>query len=157
MPERVKAFTDGSCAPTNPGPGGWGFLLQWGGDERESCDGEPDTTNNRMEMMAVIMALRALKFPCEVDVYSDSQYVIKGYNEWRPGWIRRNWRTAQDEPVKNEDLWHILIAEVERHDVTWHWVRGHSGHVENERVDVLANDGRLKSIAREQGNGRRRR
>lgn len=147
---RVQAFTDGSCAPTNPGPGGWGYLLQWGGEECEACDGEPGTTNNRMEMTAVILALRALKFPCEVDVYTDSQYVIKGMNEWMAGWVRRGWRTAEGEPVKNTDLWHELIAEVARHDdVIWHWVRGHNGHVENERVDKLANQGRLKSIARE--------
>jgi ribonuclease HI len=133
----VDAFTDGACLG-NPGPGGWGVLLRARGRERELSGGEPDTTNNRMEMMAAIMALESLTRPCVVALHTDSQYVQKGIAEWLPGWIRRGWRTAAGAPVKNQDLWERLHAAAARHTVDWRWVRGHSGHVENERVDQLA-------------------
>lgn len=133
----VHAFTDGACLG-NPGPGGWGALLRAGGRERELSGGEPATTNNRMELMAAIVALEALTRPCEVVLYTDSQYVQKGICEWMPGWVRRGWRTAGGAAVKNRDLWERLHAAAQQHRVDWQWVRGHSGHVENERVDVLA-------------------
>jgi len=135
--ERVELFTDGACSG-NPGPGGWGALLRFGGRERELSGAESATTNNRMEMMAVIMGLRALKRACAVHITSDSQYVIKGINEWLPNWRRNGFRTAAKKPVANEDLWRALDDEVKRHQVTWEWVRGHDGHAENERVDELA-------------------
>jgi ribonuclease HI len=137
---RVRIHTDGACKG-NPGPGGWGALLEIGGREKELCGGEPDTTNNRMELTAVIRALAALKRPCDVDLYTDSQYVQKGISEWLPQWKRRGWRTAGKKPVKNEDLWRELDALAQGHKVEWHWVRGHAGHVENERADALANLG----------------
>lgn len=145
----VELFTDGSCAPTNPGTGGWGALLRWGGQERELYGGDPWTTNNKMEMTAVLEGLRALKFSCAVTVTTDSQYVIKGNTEWRAGWERRKWLTADGEPVKNAELWQELFEEVDRHEVTWVWVKGHKGHPENERADKLADFGRLQSIAKE--------
>jgi ribonuclease HI len=134
----VEIYTDGACRG-NPGPGGWGALLRTSGTERELSGGELHTTNNRMEMMAVIKALGALTRGVSAKVYSDSQYVIKGINEWLPGWKARGWRTADKKPVKNQDLWELLDAEVARHELTWQWVKGHSGHIENERVDALAN------------------
>jgi ribonuclease HI len=135
--KHVEIHTDGACLG-NPGPGGWGALLRHGKTERELSGSEPDTTNNRMELMAAIRALEALKSPCEVDLHTDSQYVQKGIKEWLPGWIRRGWKTAGGDPVKNKDLWIRLQAAAAPHAVRWHWVRGHSGHAENERVDVLA-------------------
>ena len=135
--KKVEANTDGACLG-NPGPGGWGALLRYRGREREISGGEPHTTNNRMELMAAIMALEALKSPCEVTLHTDSQYVKKGIGEWLPNWIRRGWKTAGGEPVKNKDLWERLAAANTRHQVQWRWVKGHAGHVDNERVDQLA-------------------
>ncbi|MBY0432102.1 MAG: ribonuclease HI [Rhodospirillales bacterium] len=136
----VEIFTDGACSG-NPGPGGWGVILRWRGTEKELCGGEPGTTNNRMEMMAVIEGLKALKRPCAVAVYTDSQYVQKGITEWVRGWKARGWKTAEKQPVKNEDLWRRLDEAASRHKVSWHWVRGHNGHTENERADALARTG----------------
>ena len=137
---RVELFTDGACSG-NPGPGGWGAILRWRGAERELCGGEAATTNNRMELMAVIEGLRALKRPCRIAVYTDSQYVQKGISEWLKGWKARGWKTADKKPVKNEDLWRALDEAASTHNVSWHWVRGHAGHVENERADALARQG----------------
>jgi ribonuclease HI len=136
----VEAFTDGACRG-NPGPGGWGVVLRAGGHVKELFGGEPATTNNRMELKAAIEALTALKVPCKVDLYTDSVYVRSGIMEWLPVWRTRGWRTADKKPVKNQDLWEALAALAARHEVTWHWVKGHSGHVENERADELANQG----------------
>jgi ribonuclease HI len=136
----VEAFTDGACRG-NPGPGGWGVVLRAGTRVKELSGGEPATTNNRMELRAAIEALTALKQPCKVDLYTDSQYVRSGITEWLPAWRARGWRTADKKPVKNQDLWEALDALAARHDVTWHWVRGHAGHPENERADELANEG----------------
>jgi len=136
----VEAFTDGACRG-NPGPGGWGVVLRSGGHVKELFGGDPATTNNRMELRAAIEALTALKQPCKVDVYTDSVYVRSGIMEWLPAWRARGWRTADKKPVKNQDLWEALSAQAARHDVTWHWVKGHSGHPENERADELANEG----------------
>ena len=140
MSDRVAIFTDGACSG-NPGPGGWGALLRLGATEKELSGGETVTTNNRMELMAAIMALEALKRPCAVDLYTDSQYVRDGIMKWLAGWKRKGWRTSTGSPVKNEDLWRRLDEARAPHDVTWHWVRGHAGHVENERVDALARKG----------------
>ena len=137
MTEPVEIFTDGSCLG-NPGPGGWAALLRYRGRERELSGAEPDTTNNRMELMAAIRALEALSRACQVRLSTDSQYLCKGIREWLPGWRARNWRTASRAPVKNVDLWQRLDAAAARHEVEWIWVRGHSGHPENERVDRLA-------------------
>lgn len=133
----VELFTDGACLG-NPGPGGWAALLRQGSREREVSGFEGLTTNNRMELMAAIGGLEALRMPCRVALTTDSQYVMKGVQEWMPRWIARNWRTAAGEPVKNRDLWERLSAALASHTVQWTWVRGHAGHVENERVDVLA-------------------
>lgn len=138
--KRVTIYTDGACRG-NPGPGGWGAILQFGEAERELCGGEPDTTNNRMEMTAAIRALEALKERCAVDLHTDSTYLRNGITEWLEGWKRRGWRTAAKKPVRNQDLWVALDALAERHNVTWHWVRGHAGHDGNERADELANRG----------------
>ena len=138
--DSVTIYTDGACSG-NPGPGGWGVLLVYQGKEKELSGGEPETTNNRMELTAAIMALEALKRPCAVDLFTDSQYVRHGITQWMHGWKARNWKTADKKPVKNEDLWRRLDAARQRHDVTWHWVRGHAGHPENERVDALARAG----------------
>jgi len=135
----VEIFTDGACSG-NPGPGGWGALLRWQGTERELSGAEPATTNNRMEMMAAIMALESLKRGVTVKLYTDSTYVRDGITKWLPSWKRRNWRTAENKPVKNIDLWQRLEAALGEHKIEWHWVRGHSGHVENERVDLLARE-----------------
>lgn len=135
---RVEAWTDGACRG-NPGPGGWGALLRSGGLERELKGAEPQTTNNRMELTAAIMALESLKRPCSVDLYTDSQYVRGGVTEWMTGWKKNGWRTASRQPVKNRDLWEALDAATARHEVRWHWVKGHSGHPENDRADALAN------------------
>jgi ribonuclease HI len=138
--KQVDIFTDGACRG-NPGPGGWGAVLRYGDKEKELFGGEPHTTNNRMELMAAIQALEALKDPCEVNLTTDSQYVRKGITEWLVNWKKRNWQTAAKKPVVNKDLWQRLEAAAERHRVKWHWVRGHSGHSENERADRLANRG----------------
>ncbi len=140
MGEVVRIYTDGACKG-NPGPGGWGALLRSGTNERELYGGDPATTNNRMELTAVIRALEALKRPSEVEVYTDSEYVMKGITEWLAAWKRRGWKTADRKPVKNADLWRELDELAGRHEVRWHWVRGHSGHPENERADALANRG----------------
>jgi len=136
----VEAFTDGACRG-NPGPGGWGVVLRSGGRERELMGGAPETTNNRMELTAAIRALEALKRRCSVAVYTDSTYVRDGITKWLPAWRARGWLTADRKPVKNKDLWTELAAQAERHEVKWHWVRGHAGHPENERADALANLG----------------
>lgn len=140
--KRVEVFTDGACKG-NPGPGGWGVLLRMGSHEKELSGGDPDTTNNRMEMTAVIKALNALIEPCEVVIHTDSRYVIDGMTKWIHGWRTKGWINASKQPVRNADLWHDLIEAVSRHAVHWQWVRGHSGHVENERVDKLACDAAL--------------
>lgn len=137
MSELVKIWTDGACLG-NPGPGGWGVLMRWNGHERELSGGEADTTNNRMELMAAIQALEALKRPMSVELTTDSQYVRKGMLEWLANWKRNGWKTASKKPVKNAELWQRLDAACSRHQVRWHWVKGHSGHPENERADVLA-------------------
>ncbi len=141
IPVRVKAaveiFTDGACRG-NPGPGGWAAILRHGETERELAGGEAMTTNNRMEMTAAIAALEALKRPCRVDLYTDSQYLSDGITKWLPGWKSRDWRTADKKPVKNIDLWQRLDLAAAPHEIAWHWVRGHAGHPENERADVLA-------------------
>ncbi|MFC3100285.1 ribonuclease HI [Altererythrobacter lauratis] len=137
--KRVDIFTDGACKG-NPGPGGWGVLLRMGRHEKEMAGGEASTTNNRMEMTAVIRALNALIEPCEVTIHTDSRYVIDGMTKWIDGWKKRGWVNASKQPVKNADLWHDLIEATQRHKVSWEWVRGHSGHPENERVDRLASD-----------------
>jgi len=138
----IEIFTDGACKG-NPGPGGWGALLQSSGAKKELFGGELNTTNNRMEMTAVIEALSALKRPCKVILHVDSQYVLKGMTEWLPGWRARNWQTAAKAPVKNVDLWQRLEALVNQagHQIEWHWVRGHNGDPGNERADELANQG----------------
>ena len=134
---KVEIFTDGACSG-NPGPGGWGALLRYGDYEKELSGGESHTTNNRMELMAAIMALRSLKKACEVDLTTDSQYVRQGITEWIHQWKKKGWRGAQGKPIKNQDLWEALDLEAQRHTVSWHWVRGHIGHPENERADTLA-------------------
>ena len=140
MTEAVDIYTDGACKG-NPGPGGWGALLRWGDHERELFGGEDATTNNRMELTAVIRALSALRRSMRAVVHTDSQYVQKGITEWLPAWKARGWKTADRKPVKNADLWRELDALVVQHAVEWRWVRGHAGHPENERADALANRG----------------
>ncbi|MEL7728990.1 ribonuclease HI [Citromicrobium bathyomarinum] len=135
----VQIFTDGACKG-NPGPGGWGALLRKGATEKEMSGAEPNTTNNRMEMTAAIESLSALKRACAVDLYTDSKYLIDGITKWLPGWQKRGWKTASKQPVKNEDLWRKLSELNAKHQIEWHWVKGHSGHAENERVDRLASD-----------------
>ncbi|MEE9491830.1 MAG: ribonuclease HI [Gammaproteobacteria bacterium] len=136
----VEIFTDGACRG-NPGPGGWGFILRYGDHEKEMYGGEANTTNNRMELMAAIKALETLSRGCEVRVTTDSSYVLKGISEWLVGWKKRGWKTAARKPVKNVDLWKRLDEAVKEHEVEWCWVKGHSGHTENERADQLANQG----------------
>ena len=135
----VEAHTDGACLG-NPGPGGWGVLLRYGTREREISGGEPDTTNNRMELMAAIMALESLTEACEVALHTDSKYVQQGISQWLPNWIRRGWKTAGGAPVKNQDLWERLHAATKRHRIDWRWVKGHNGDPDNECVDELARD-----------------
>jgi ribonuclease HI len=138
--KQVEMFTDGACRG-NPGPGGWGVLLRYNGTEKELYGGEAETTNNRMELMAAIRGLEALTRGCPVELTTDSQYVMKGITEWMANWKKRGWKTADRKPVKNVDLWQRLDAALSRHRVQWHWVRGHTGHPENERADALANRG----------------
>ena len=138
--KKVEIFTDGACRG-NPGPGGWGALLRCGDVERELYGGAEDTTNNRMELQAAIEALKVLSQRCSVDLTTDSVYVKNGITTWLDGWKKKGWKTAARKPVKNVDLWQALDEENQRHDVRWHWVKGHSGHVENERADLLANLG----------------
>ena len=140
MSERVAIWTDGACSG-NPGPGGWGALIRYNGRQKEMSGGEVLTTNNRMELTAAIEALNALKRPCAVDLWTDSQYVKGGITGWIAGWKRNGWRTSARKPVKNEELWRALDEAVARHDVAWHWVKGHAGHAENERADELARQG----------------
>ena len=135
--KHVDIFTDGACSG-NPGPGGWGAILRYGKVEKELSGGEPDTTNNRMELMAAIEALNALNERCRVDLYTDSSYVKDGIGGWIEGWKRNGWKTAAKKPVKNVELWQALEEARDRHEVTWHWVKGHAGHPENERADELA-------------------
>jgi len=136
LPE-VEIFTDGACKG-NPGPGGWGAVLRSNGKERELSGGEALSTNNRMELMAAIEALNALKRPCHVQLYTDSNYVRDGITKWIHGWRRNGWKTADKKPVKNAELWQALVEATEPHRIDWHWVKGHSGHPENERADALA-------------------
>lgn len=137
---RVEMYTDGACRG-NPGPGGWGVVLRSAGHEKELCGGELATTNNRMELTATIRGLAALRRSCEVTVYTDSQYVRRGISEWMRQWQKNGWKTADRKPVKNADLWRELADLAGRHRVEWRWVKGHSGHPENERADALANEG----------------
>lgn len=138
--KQVHLFTDGACRG-NPGPGGWGALLQFNGSEKRLHGGERDTTNNRMELMAAIVGLESIKEKCQVHLTTDSRYVMDGITKWMADWKKRNWKTAAKKPVKNVDLWKRLDEAVNSHDVEWHWVRGHTGHVENEIADELANKG----------------
>lgn len=137
---KVELYTDGACKG-NPGPGGWGALLRYGKNEKELYGGEKETTNNRMELTAAIEGLKALSRGCEVSLTTDSQYVKQGINSWLAGWKKNGWRTASKQPVKNKDLWQALDLECQRHQIEWHWVKGHAGHEGNERADVLANLG----------------
>ncbi len=144
----IEAHTDGACLG-NPGPGGWGVLLRYGAHERELSGGEPATTNNRMELMAAISALEALTEACEVALHTDSRYVQQGISEWLPNWLRRGWKTAAGDPVKNQDLWQRLHAAAKPHRIDWRWVKGHAGDPDNERVDRLARDAAL--VIKQQG------
>ncbi len=137
---RVQIWTDGACSG-NPGPGGWGAILAFNGAEKELSGGEALTTNNRMELMAAISALESLKRPCAIDITTDSQYVRGGVTGWIHGWKRNGWKTADRKPVKNQDLWERLDAALGRHDIAWHWIKGHAGHEMNERADALARAG----------------
>ncbi len=139
MKKHVRIYTDGACSG-NPGPGGWGAILVYGKTEKELSGHEADTTNNRMEMMAAIRALESLKEHCRVDLTTDSKYVKQGMTEWLKDWKKRGWKTADKKPVKNSDLWQRLEEAADKHEVKWHWVRGHDGHPENERADILATD-----------------
>ena len=140
QPDRVDIFTDGACSG-NPGPGGWGVILRWRDNQRELYGGAPDTTNNRMELMAAIQALETLKRPVRARLHTDSTYVKDGITQWIHNWKKKGWKTANRKPVKNVDLWQRLDAAVARHDVEWRWIRGHTGHPENERADALARRG----------------
>ncbi|MFZ6693261.1 ribonuclease HI [Undibacterium sp. SXout20W] len=146
--DKIEIYTDGACKG-NPGVGGWGALLVAGEKEKEMCGGEKETTNNRMELMAVIQALGALKRPCHITLHTDSQYVLKGITEWITGWKAKGWKTAAKAPVKNVDLWQALDAAQSTHKIEWRWVRGHTGHHGNERADQLANRGVEKVLAGE--------
>ncbi|MGB1355777.1 MAG: ribonuclease HI [Candidatus Puniceispirillaceae bacterium] len=137
MADRITLHTDGSCL-NNPGPGGWAAILKWRDEERELSGGVPDTTNNRMELQAAIEGLNALKRPMEIDLHTDSKYVMQGVTDWMPRWKANGWRTAAKKPVMNQDLWQTLDEALQRHRVTWHWVKGHAGNELNERCDQLA-------------------
>ncbi len=145
MTPGVVIYTDGACSG-NPGPGGWGAILMFGEKTKEICGGEPATTNNRMELMAAIQSLETLTKPCKVELHTDSQYVMKGISEWIHSWKRRGWRTADNKPVKNDDLWRRLDEARQRHDVQWRWVKGHAGHEHNERADALAGQGLAETM-----------
>jgi ribonuclease HI len=138
--EPIQIWTDGACSG-NPGPGGWGALLRMGKNQKELKGGEKETTNNRMELTASIEALNVLKRPCEIDLHTDSQYVKSGITSWIHNWKRNGWKTAAKKPVKNVDLWQQLEMAIERHEITWHWVKGHAGNAENEKADELAREG----------------
>ena len=140
LKKAVEIYADGACSG-NPGPGGWGVLLRYNGAERELFGGETDTTNNRMELMAAIKGLSCLRRSCVVDLYTDSKYVQSGITEWLSGWKKRDWKTADKKPVKNQDLWQLLDTAASRHSITWHWVKGHAGHTDNERADALSRKG----------------
>lgn len=140
--KQVEIFTDGACKG-NPGPGGWGAILRTGGHEKELSGSEPATTNNRMELTAIIRALQALKAPCQVQLHTDSRYVIDGITKWIFGWMKNGWKTAAKKPVLNDDLWQELLAATKPHKIEWIWVKGHAGHPENERADVLASNAAL--------------
>lgn len=144
----VEIWTDGACLG-NPGPGGWGVLMRWNGHSKEASGGEPETTNNRMELTAAIQALSLLKKPCQVRLVTDSKYVKDGITQWLPKWRVNQWRTANKKPVKNVDLWQVLDELVAKHDIEWAWVKGHSGHPENERVDDLARQAASRAAGRE--------
>ncbi|RYG02669.1 MAG: ribonuclease HI [Caulobacteraceae bacterium] len=146
MTPQVVIYSDGACSG-NPGPGGWGAVMISGEHVRDICGGEPATTNNRMELMAAIQALEALKKPCKVELHTDSTYVMKGISEWIHGWKKRGWLTADRKPVKNDDLWRRLDVARGKHDVTWKWVKGHAGHPLNERADALARRGLKEALA----------
>lgn len=148
MSERVEVYTDGACRG-NPGPGGWGAILRYKGKEKELYGAEAETTNNRMELMAAISALEALRRSCRVDLTTDSKYVMQGITEWIDGWKKRGWKNSAKKPVKNVDLWQRLDAATQRHEIEWHWVRGHTGHPENERADALANKAIDEMLAKE--------
>ena len=148
MSERVTIHTDGACSG-NPGPGGWGAILQWGDKMRELKGGEAHTTNNRMDLMAAIMALETLKRACDVDLHTDSQYLRNGIMTWIHGWKRNGWKTSDKKPVKNVDLWQRLDSALGQHDIKWHWVKGHAGHDLNERADELAREGLAEARAAE--------
>ena len=139
MPEQVDIYTDGACRG-NPGPGGWAAILRCGDNESLISGAEPETTNNRMELQAAVSALQKLKRPCKVSVTTDSRYLMDGIQQWLPNWKQNGWKTAAKKPVKNDDLWRQLDKLIEGHTMTWKWVKGHSGHIDNERVDQLAND-----------------
>ena len=143
MTPQVVIYSDGACSG-NPGPGGWGALLRYKGHERELAGGEAHTTNNRMELMAAIMGLETLSEPCNITLFTDSQYVRQGITEWMPSWVRRNWKTAGGDQVKNRDLWERLHEATQRHQIDWRWVKGHSGDPDNERVDQLARDAAIR-------------
>ncbi len=149
--DRVTIHTDGACSG-NPGPGGFGAILQWGDHHREIKGGEAHTTNNRMELMAAIVALEGLKRTCVIDLHTDSQYLRNGISQWIHSWKRNGWRTADKKPVKNADLWQRLDAALGHHDINWHWVRGHTGHDLNERADQLAREGLIEARAAERDN-----
>ena len=138
--EKITIYTDGACSG-NPGPGGWGALLEYKDTSKELCGGEPDTTNNRMELTAAIQALEALKRPSRIDLHTDSTYVKDGITKWMANWKKNGWKTAAKKPVKNQDLWMLLDKAITRHDIDWHWVKGHAGHPGNEKADALANQG----------------
>ena len=146
MTPQVIIHTDGACSG-NPGPGGWGAILIHGATEKELCGGEPATTNNRMELMAAIQALEALKKPCRVELHTDSRYVMDGITQWLSSWKARGWKTADKKPVKNEDLWRRLDEARLRHEVDWRWIKGHAGHEHNERADELARRGMEETLA----------
>jgi ribonuclease HI len=140
MTQVVEIYTDGACRG-NPGPGGWGVVLKWGSHQKFLCGGDLQTTNNRMELMAAIVALETLKRPCNVHLYTDSTYVQQGISEWLENWLQRGWKTSNKQPVKNQDLWERLNQATQRHQVEWLWVKGHNGHPQNEKADQLARQG----------------
>lgn len=141
MLKRIELYTDGACSG-NPGPGGWGYLLRYKEAVKENYGGSAQTTNNQMELTAVIEGLKAVKEPCQIDLYTDSKYVLKGCEKWLSGWKKNHWKKADKKPVLNQELWQELDSQLSRHQITWHWVKGHAGHPENERVDSLACMGR---------------